>query len=57
MKNGYDSIRIRDEKATIGTIVHAYIDKLVLGEDININAGYELDGVHYNFKGDSDEDK
>ena len=57
MKNGYDAIKIRDEKATIGTIVHAYIDKLVLGEDININAGYELDGVHYNFKGDSDEDK
>ena len=57
MKNGYDAIKIRDEKAAIGTIVHAYIDKLVLGEDININAGYELDGVHYNFKGDSDEDK
>ena len=57
MKNGYDAIKIRDEKAAIGTIVHAYIDKLVLGEDININAGYELDGVHYNIKGDSDEDK
>ena len=57
MKNGYDAIKIRDEKAAIGTIVHAYIDKLVLGEDINLNAGYELDGVHYNFGVHSDEEK
>ena len=57
MKNGYDALRIRDEKAAIGTIVHAYIDMLVEGEDINLNSGYELDGVHYNFGVHSDEDK
>ena len=54
MKNGYDAIKIRDEKATIGTIVHAYIDKLVLGEDVDLRHGYTLDGVHYNFGMDSD---
>jgi len=57
MNNGQDAIRIRDEKATIGTIVHAYIDMLVVGEDINLNSGYELDGVHYNFGVHSDEEK
>lgn len=54
MNNGQDAIRIRDEKATIGTIVHAYIDKLVLGEDVDLRRGYTLDGVHYNFGMDSD---
>ena len=56
MKNGYDAIKIRDEKAIIGTIVHAYIDMLVLGEDINLNNGYDLDGIHYNF-GEENENK
>tara|TARA_R110002074_G_scaffold371161_1_gene546200 strand:+ start:297 stop:656 length:360 start_codon:yes stop_codon:yes gene_type:complete len=56
MNNGQDAIRIRDEKATIGTIVHAYIDKLVLGEDVDLRRGYTLDGVHYNFGMDSDEE-
>ena len=55
MNNGQDAIRIRDEKATIGTIVHAYIDKLVMGEDVDLRRGYTLDGVHYNFGMDSDE--
>ena len=55
MNNGKDAIRIRDEKATIGTIVHAYIDMLVQGEDVNLKHGYTLDGVHYNFGLDSDE--
>ena len=54
MTNGHDAIRIRDEKATIGTIVHAYIDKLVLGEDVDLRRGYTLDGVHYNFGMSSD---
>ena len=49
MSNGYDAIKIRDEKASIGTIVHAYIDMLVMGEDIDLKKGYTLDGVHYNF--------
>ena len=49
MKNGYDAIKIRDEKAAIGTIVHAYIDMLVQGEDVDLGRGYSLDGVHYNF--------
>ena len=57
MKNGYDALKIRDEKAAIGTIVHAYIDMLVEGEDIDLKHGYTLDGVHYNFGGSSDEDK
>ena len=56
MNNGQNAIRIRDEKATIGTIVHAYIDKLVLGEDVDLRRGYTLDGVHYNFGMDSDEE-
>ena len=49
MVNGYDAIKIRDEKASIGTIVHAYIDMLVMGEDVNLKNGYTLDGIHYNF--------
>ena len=57
MTNGHDAIRIRDEKAAIGTIVHAYIDKLVEGEDIDLAHGYTLDGVHYNFGVSSDENK
>ena len=56
MNNGQDAIRIRDEKATIGTIVHAYIDKLVMGEDVDLRRGYTLDGVHYNFGMDCDEE-
>ena len=56
MNNGQNAIRIRDEKATIGTIVHAYIDMLVNGENVNLANGYTLDGVHYNFGGNSDED-
>ena len=56
MTNGHDAIRIRDEKAAIGTIVHAYIDMFVEGEDIDLKHGYTLDGVHYNFGMDSDED-
>ena len=55
MNNGKDAIRIRDEKATIGTIVHAYIDMLVNKEDVNLKNGYTLDGVHYNFGVSSDE--
>ena len=57
MNNGQDAIRIRDEKATIGTIVHAYIDMLVQGEDVDLRRGYTLDGVHYNFGMDADADK
>ena len=57
MNNGQDAIRIRDEKATIGTIVHAYIDMLVQGEDVDLRRGYTLDGVHYNFGMDTDADK
>tara|TARA_Y100001938_G_scaffold136654_1_gene199819 strand:- start:800 stop:1165 length:366 start_codon:yes stop_codon:yes gene_type:complete len=57
MTNGHDAIRIRDEKATIGTIVHAYIDKLVLGEDVDLRRGYTLDGVHYNFGGNNADDE
>ena len=57
MNNGQDAIRIRDEKASIGTIVHAYIDMLVNGENVNLANGYTLDGVHYNFGVDSDENK
>ena len=55
MNNGYDAIKIRDEKGAIGTIVHAYIDMLVIGEDVDLKAGYSLDGVHYNFGYSSDE--
>ena len=57
MNNGQNAIRIRDEKATIGTIVHAYIDMLVNGENVNLANGYTLDGVHYNFGVESDENK
>ena len=57
MKNGHDAIRIRDEKGAIGTIVHAYIDMLVEGEDIDLKHGYSLDGVHYNLEGGLDENK
>tara|TARA_R100000808_G_scaffold21068_1_gene45558 strand:- start:25 stop:195 length:171 start_codon:yes stop_codon:yes gene_type:complete len=56
MSNGYDAIRIRDEKATMGTIVHAFVDMLVNGEDVDLKNGYDLDGVHYNFGVDSDEE-
>ena len=55
MKNGYDALKIRDEKATIGTIVHAYVDMLVSGEDVDLKSGYTLDGVHYNFGEEYDE--
>ena len=55
MKNGYNAIKIRDEKAAIGTIVHAYIDMLVEGDNIDLKHGYSLDGVHYNFEGGFDE--
>ena len=55
MNNGQNAIKIRDEKAVIGTIVHAYIDMLVQGENVNLKHGYTLDGVHYNFGMDSDE--
>ena len=56
MSNGYDAIRIRDEKATMGTIVHAFIDMLVEGQNVDLRNGYDLDGVHYNFGVHSDED-
>ena len=56
MTNGYNAIKIRDEKALIGTIVHAYIDMLVIGEKINLNQGFTYNGRHYNFGLDSDED-
>ena len=49
MKNGFDAIKIRDVKAAIGTIVHAYIDMIVIGEYVDLGRGYSLDGVHYNF--------
>ena len=55
MKNGHNAIKIRDEKAAIGTIVHAYIDMLVEGDNIDLKHGYSLDGVHYNFEGGFDE--
>ena len=56
MTNGFDAIRIRDEKALIGTIVHAYIDMLVEGEDIDIKQGFNYNGQHYNFGYNSDEE-
>ena len=56
MTNGHDAMKIRDEKATIGTIVHAYIDMLVQGEDVDLSRGYSLDGVHYNFGVENEED-
>ena len=55
MNNGQNAIKIRDQKAITGTIVHAYIDMLVNGEDVDLRNGYDLDGVHYNFTGGSDE--
>ena len=57
MTHGHDAIRIRDEKATMGTIVHAYIDMMVEGEDVDLRRGYTLDGVHYNFGGSNDKDE
>ena len=56
MTNGFEAIKIRDEKALVGTIVHAYIDMLVGGEDINLNQGFTYNGQHYNFGLNSDED-
>ena len=56
MTNGFDAIKIRDEKALIGTIVHAYIDMLVEGEDIDIKQGFNYNGQHYNFGYNSDEE-
>ena len=56
MTNGFDAIKIRDEKALIGTIVHAYIDMLVEGEDIDIRQGFNYNGKHYNFGYNSDEE-
>ena len=55
MTNGFEAIKIRDEKALVGTIVHAYIDMLVEGEDINLNQGFTYNGQHYNFGLDSDD--
>ena len=55
MTNGYNAIKIRDEKALIGTIVHAYIDMMVLGEKVDLNKGFTYNGRHYNFGLDSDE--
>ena len=56
MTNGFDAIKIRDEKALIGTIVHAYIDMLVEGEDIDIRQGFNYNGKHYNFGYNYDEE-
>ena len=56
MTNGFDAIRIRDEKALIGTIVHAYIEMLVEGEDIDIKQGFNYNGQLYNFGYNSDEE-
>ena len=41
----------------MGTIVHAYIDMMVEGEDVDLRRGYTLDGVHYNFGGSNDKDE
>ena len=56
MTNGFDAIKIRDEKALIGTIVHAYIDMLVEGEDIDLRQGFNYNGTHYNFGLSSNEE-
>ena len=52
MTNGFDAIKIRDEKAKIGTIVHAYIDMLISGEEVNLKMGLIDDnGEKINFGG------
>ena len=56
MTNGFEAIKIRDHKALIGTIVHAYIDMLVEGESIDIRQGFNYNGTHYKFGYNSDED-
>ena len=56
MNNGAEAIKIRDNKALIGTIVHAYIDMLVLGEKIDLREGFEYEGSVIKFEGVSDED-
>ena len=56
MNNGAEAIKIRDNKALVGTIVHAYIDMLVLGEKIDLREGFEYEGSVIKFEGVSDED-
>ena len=56
MNNGAEAIKIRDNKALIGTIVHAFIDKLVLGEKVDLREGFEHEGTIIKFEGVSDED-
>ena len=57
MQNGFDAVKIRDEKAKLGTIVHAYIDMLVNGDQVDLKMGLIDDnGEKINYKGVSDED-
>ena len=56
MNNGAEAIKIRDNKALVGTIVHAYIDMLVLGEKIDLREGFEYEGSVIKFEGVSDDD-
>ena len=56
MTNGFNAIKIRDEKALAGTIVHAYIDMMVQGEKVDLKQGFTYNGRHYNFGLDSDEE-
>ena len=56
MNNGAEAIKIRDNKALVGTIVHAYIDMLVLGEKIDLREGFEYEGSVIKFEGFSDVD-
>ena len=52
IKNGENAIKIRDRKAKIGTIIHAYIDMMVSGEDVDLSKGLiDDDGHKINFRG------
>ena len=56
MNNGRDAIKIRNEKALAGTIVHAFIDRLVHGEDIDLNKGFDDNGTLITFEGEYEND-
>ena len=56
INNGSEAIKIRDSKALVGTIVHAYIDKLVLGEKVDLTQGFEHEGTIIKFEGVSDDE-
>ena len=57
MNNGADAIKIRNEKALVGTIVHAFIDRLVSGEEIDLNKGFDDNGTLITFEGEYEDNE